>query len=275
MRVKFSVVTINYNNKEGLSNTIQSVTSQKYSDVEYIVIDGGSDDGSISVIEEYREQIDCIVIEKDKGIYDAMNKGIERSTGDYLIFMNSGDTFFDSETISTYVDHVDDKSDILYGDAMGVKNGIEIMRLQQPKELDVSFWLFHSINHQASAISKNIFDRFGVYSDKRQVITVDWQYFIKIYLKDGVKFKYINQILCNYDLGGVSSDVALSQQHRLERESFIEKKLPEYWQTYQLLYDRKQKRTEQYFYIKQFPMAFKILKGLMSIILVFLPKRDI
>ena len=91
--MKFSIITINYNNVEGLRNTIKSVVNQTYTDYEFIIIDGGSTDGSVEVIKEYANIITYWVSEPDKGIYNAMNKGIEVANGEYLNFMNSGDCF--------------------------------------------------------------------------------------------------------------------------------------------------------------------------------------
>ena len=92
---KISVITINYNNKSGLEKTIQSVISQTYFELEYIIIDGGSSDGSIDVIKKYENKIDYWISEQDKGIYNAMNKGIAQAHGEYCNFMNSGDCFHD------------------------------------------------------------------------------------------------------------------------------------------------------------------------------------
>lgn len=95
----FSIITVNYNNKEGLRKTIESVIHQTYRDFEYIVIDGGSTDGSAEVLKEYDKDIDYWVSEPDKGIYNAMNKGIAQAHGDYLNFMNSGDCFYDKNVL--------------------------------------------------------------------------------------------------------------------------------------------------------------------------------
>ena len=92
--MKFSIITVNYNNKEGLRNTIESVIHQTYRDFEYIVIDGGSTDGSVDILKKYDQQINYWVSEKDSGIYNAMNKGISKAHGEYLNFMNSGDCFY-------------------------------------------------------------------------------------------------------------------------------------------------------------------------------------
>ena len=91
---KYSIITINYNNADGLRRTIESVVSQTFDDYEYVIIDGGSTDGSVDVIKEYENKISYWVSEKDGGIYNAMNKGVKASNGEYLIFMNSGDVFY-------------------------------------------------------------------------------------------------------------------------------------------------------------------------------------
>ena len=93
--MKFSIITINYNNKDGLERTVKSVISQTFQDFEYIIIDGGSTDGSVDVIKKFADRIDYWVSEPDKGVYNAMNKGIQQAHGDYLNFMNSGDCYYD------------------------------------------------------------------------------------------------------------------------------------------------------------------------------------
>lgn len=96
---KISIITINYNDKIGLSKTINSVLNQSWQKFEFIVIDGGSNDGGLEVIEQFKDKIDYWVSEPDKGVYNAMNKGIKVAKGEYLIFMNSGDTFYDDQVL--------------------------------------------------------------------------------------------------------------------------------------------------------------------------------
>ena len=102
---KLSVITINYNNKNGLIKTINSVINQTYKDFEFIIIDGGSTDGSLEVIQEYSGQINYWVSEPDNGIYHAMNKGIVMAKGEYCNFMNSGDCFFDEQVLKNAFSH--------------------------------------------------------------------------------------------------------------------------------------------------------------------------
>ena len=95
--MNLSIVTINYNNKKGLAKTIESVTNQEFKDFEWIIVDGGSTDESVALIQDNLNHIDYWVSEKDQGIYDAMNKGIKASTRDYILFLNSGDYFYTNE----------------------------------------------------------------------------------------------------------------------------------------------------------------------------------
>src|SRR5258706_1204581 len=104
--MKISIITINLNNKDGLANTIQSVIGQSCDDYEYIVIDGASVDGSVEVINKYRDRIDYWVSEKDSGIYQAMNKGIKASSGDYLWFLNSGDSLVNEDVVGDCAERI-------------------------------------------------------------------------------------------------------------------------------------------------------------------------
>ena len=100
---KFSVITVTYNAEKVLEDTLQSVISQTYRHVEYIIVDGASKDGTIKIIDKYRERIHTVVSEPDKGLYDAMNKGIALATGDYLCFLNAGDSFHEDDALQEMV----------------------------------------------------------------------------------------------------------------------------------------------------------------------------
>src|SRR5690606_9150228 len=114
-KVTISIITIVYNNVQDIAYTIESALEQTYPHVEYIIIDGASTDGTMDVIERYRERIHCVVSEKDKCIYDAMNKGLAKATGDYVLFLNSGDELFDSKTLQ-HVVSAGRGADITYGE---------------------------------------------------------------------------------------------------------------------------------------------------------------
>lgn len=115
---KFSVITVTYNAEKVLEDTVQSVISQTYHHVEYIIIDGASKDGTLEIVNRYRDRIHQLVSEPDKGLYDAMNKGIALATGDYLCFLNAGDSFHEDDTLQKMVHSINgnDLPDILYGE---------------------------------------------------------------------------------------------------------------------------------------------------------------
>ena len=119
---KISIVTINYNNPSGLKKTIESVVNQTWKNFEYIIIDGGSTNGDVDIIKSFDNQIDYWVSEPDKGIYNAMNKGIKKATGDFIIFINSGDNFTNSSVLEEVQSKLTSDFDIYYGDYYRIKS---------------------------------------------------------------------------------------------------------------------------------------------------------
>ena len=115
-KMKISVVTVCYNSVDTIEETMLSVLNQTYSDVEYIIIDGGSTDGTVDIIKKYADRIAYWVSEPDNSIYDAMNKGIAVATGDYINFMNSGDSFASKDSISNVLTNIKEDIDIVFGD---------------------------------------------------------------------------------------------------------------------------------------------------------------
>ena len=156
--MKYSIITVNYNNKEGLRNTIESVIHQTYRDFEFIVIDGGSTDGSAEVLKEYDSQITYWVSEKDKGIYNAMNKGIAKATGDYLNFMNSGDCFYDEGVLSR-VAHVESDADFIVGRDYHFNERLQRGHASiQPPRTTMMHFFVATLDHQSSFIRRELFN---------------------------------------------------------------------------------------------------------------------
>lgn len=130
---KFSVITVTYNAEKVLEETIQSVITQTYRHVEYIIIDGASKDGTMSIINRYRSQIDKLICEPDEGLYDAMNKGIEQASGDYLCFLNAGDCFHNDHTLQqiTHTLHQSELPDVIYGETAIVDQKGHFLRMRR------------------------------------------------------------------------------------------------------------------------------------------------
>lgn len=197
-----SIITINLNNKEGLKETINSVISQTYKDIEYIIIDGCSTDGSVEVIKEYEDKISYWVSEVDKGIYNAMNKGIRASRGDYLLFLNSGDHIIENnvlEKVSQYLDG----TDFVYGNEWKINDknkGSRPYEAIYPDKLDESFFRRTSLPHQSTFIRRELLK--DGYSEEYKIIS-DWLLFRESW-KNGKTYKHVPVIVSVYDCSGFS-----------------------------------------------------------------------
>ncbi|MCU4174156.1 glycosyltransferase family 2 protein [Carboxylicivirga sp. N1Y90] len=154
-----SIITIVYNGRDTLEKTIKSICSQTYNNIEYIIVDGGSTDGTVELIKRYESSISKWISEPDKGLYDAMNKGIKMATGDYLWFINSGDEVFAPDTLSQLFDQ-NPTADIYYGDTVMIDSLGQLIgerRLQPPKQLSwTDFKNGMLVSHQSILIARNI-----------------------------------------------------------------------------------------------------------------------
>lgn len=139
---KFSVITVTYNAEKVLEDTIQSVIAQTYHRIEYIIVDGASKDGTLSIIDKYRQRIHTVVSEPDKGLYDAMNKGIALATGDYLCFLNAGDCFHADNTLFQMVHSIrgNELPDVLYGETALVNSKRHFVRMRRLSAPEVLHW---------------------------------------------------------------------------------------------------------------------------------------
>lgn len=179
-RPKFSVITVTYNAAKTLEDTIQSVINQTYKNVEYIIIDGKSTDGTLALIEEYREHIHLWVSEPDKGLYDAMNKGIRLASGDYLCFLNAGDTFHENETLQMMVHSlpINPLPDVIYGETDIVdENGhfLSMRKKRAPEHLDWrSFQQGMLVCHQAFFASRQLAQKEAYDLQYRFSADFDW-----------------------------------------------------------------------------------------------------
>ncbi len=200
---KISVITVVYNGKSLIERTIKSVLTQSYKNIEYIIIDGLSIDGTIEVINNYRAAVSIIISEKDKGIYDAMNKGLEKATGDYVLFLNAGDELYDKNVMSTVFNPSVD-ADVYYGSAMVVdKNGIELgeRRLMPSEKLSWTSLKFGMcVSHQSFIARRSLCKSY----DLRYEIASDIDWVINV-LKQAHKIENTKLIVSKYLEGGTSA----------------------------------------------------------------------
>lgn len=199
---KLSVITIVYNNVRDIERTVLSVLGQTYTNIEYIVVDGLSNDGTLQVIQKYSDRIGKLISEKDKGIYDAMNKGLAAATGDYVIFMNSGDEFYTLDTVATVFATAPD-ADIYYGETEMINDEGQSLGQRRHKAPEAFTWRDFkygmSISHQAIYIKRALAEPY----DPRYQLSADIDWIIKA-AKKAKKIVNVNSYVAKYLVGGMS-----------------------------------------------------------------------
>lgn len=212
---KLSIITINYNNKAGLQKTIDSVIEQTDKTFEFIVIDGNSDDGSKTVIEHYKSHFTYSVSEPDKGIYNAMNKGIQKANGEYLLFLNSGDWLFSPATVACLTEHLN-QFDVISGDINIFQDG-KWHPIQSQDSISIDYFLNISLYHQATFIKKELFTTYGLYKEEFR-ISGDYEFFIRTLLKENASYHHIPVIISNFVTDGISNNTSYLELNLKERE---------------------------------------------------------
>ena len=216
--MKLSIITINYNNCDGLQKTIESIVSQSYNDFEWIVIDGGSTDGSRELIEQYASRMAYWVSEPDKGIYNAMNKGIVKAKGEYTLFLNSGDWLVDKTSLERCFSH-NITADVVYGDVyLSDENGLTERRY--PDFLSMRFFFEGTICHNAAFIRRILFSG-SLYNEQLKIVS-DYEFFLIQALKNR-SFEHIDEFVISYDMYGISSsnwELMVQERELLKAELF-------------------------------------------------------
>ncbi len=199
---KLSIITVTFNAEDSLEETILSVISQTYKDIEFIIIDGMSTDTTLSIIQKYKDKIANTISERDGGIYHAMNKGIALSTGDYLYFLNSGDRLYSSDTIQKVFEICQD-DDVIYGKTALINKDKSLKKITSiPNNLThKSFVSGMPVSHQSIIIKKSLIEPY----DLNYKYVSDQDYIIKA-LKKAKKIKNSNLIISKYQLGGFSDN---------------------------------------------------------------------
>lgn len=221
--MKLSIITINYNNAEGLKKTIKSVVNQSYSDFEYIVIDGGSTDNSKKVIESFSEKISYWVSEPDSGIYNAMNKGIKKSGGEYLLFINSGDTLFDEKVLEKVFSH-NPEEDLVFGNLHRLFPNGDTDIVPMPDYVDIKHMFTSTLCHPVTFIKRDLFCKYGLYREDLRIVS-DWAFFFKIIVFGRASQKHLDIIIASFSMDGMSSlpenhTIVTSETQQVIKESF-------------------------------------------------------
>ena len=205
--MKVSIITTVFNNKETIEDTILSVLSQSYPDIEYIVVDGGSTDGTLDVIKKYQERIDKFVSEKDRGLFDGLNKGIKMAEGEIIGILHSDDLFFNKDVIGKVVEKMSSKkADLCWGDLVYVKR-------DNPEKI-VRYWKSSSYEkglfkkgwmppHTTFFAKKEAFEKYGYYNLDLDM-AADYELMLRFLEKEGLSSCYIPEVLVKMRVGGVS-----------------------------------------------------------------------
>ena len=221
--MKLSIVTINYNNAKGLKKTLDSVSKQNFGDFEHIIIDGNSTDDSVDIIRDYEKKLKNSLLplgnhivwisEPDTGIYNAMNKGLRKAQGEYLLFLNSGDYLVDELILNTvFANNFDE--DIVYGNIYVVEQNGRKTLATAPNSEEITFVSIHSkrLFHPASFIKRELMLNIGGY-DEEIKITADFAFFVIAICKYNCSLKKIDLPISIFELGGVSSTTSKQKLH--------------------------------------------------------------
>lgn len=225
-RPLISIITIVYNNERGIEKTISSVINQTYNNIEYIIIDGGSNDQTVPIIKKYNDKIDYWISEPDNGIYNAMNKGIKVAKGEYLNFMNSGDTFTKNTIIEEIMNLKEENDAIIYG------NIIKCYKYHTQRSCgitkskpDIVDFYKNTIHHQSAFIKKELFNKYGLYEEKYKLAS-DWLFFIIAVGIGKEKVHYCKLDIAYFMMDGSSS--IGKNKYTQEKETMKHKLFPEY-----------------------------------------------
>ena len=225
-----SIITVNYNDVAGLRRTVESVLGQSDKDFEYVVIDGGSDDGSRELLEQ-TGGIDFWVSEKDAGIYEAMNKGIAKASGDYLLFINSGDRLFEVDTVRHVRPHLG-SADIVYGN-LKIEGANDSWDGFMPDVIDLRQMMRDTLWHPVSFVRSDLFRRYGPY-DTSYEICGDYDFFFNVIVDKHVSSRHIDQFIAVFDLTGLSSRPENgakvdAEKRRSQRAWLAEEEIETFW----------------------------------------------
>jgi len=219
MKYKFTIITVCYNIVSTIKRTCESIINQTFQDFEWIVVDGGSTDGTVDILKEYTARINILISEPDKGIYNAMNKGIKLATGEYINFMNGGDEFYEKRTLEK-VYNKGLKADIIYGDEQRI-NGDKTYIHKNWEQLtkDILYYR-HGISHQSTFTRTIILQKYNF--DENYIISADFDFFVKMFNKR-YKFSKIPIIVNNFYIGGISSqnkEICSKEYKKIRKKHF-------------------------------------------------------
>lgn len=234
MKPTLSLITINYNNLNGLQRTLPSVIDAMSSGIEYIIIDGGSTDGSKEYIEANNKNITFWVSEKDTGIYNAMNKGIREAKGEYLLFINSGDCINDRKSLHSAMSRLDG-TNIVYGNLIVQVSERESFTKVYPDTLGFSYFMYESLPHPAAFIKRELFSKMGMYDESFKIVS-DWVFFLRAVCGEQISYKHISESFSKFYLDGISSNPENTERIVDEKKTALKQYFPMFADVFDLIH---------------------------------------
>ena len=226
--IQLSIITVNLNNKSGLEKTIQSVSQQNYKDYEHIIIDAGSTDGSLKIIEDKKNLFSYWVSEPDRGIYHGMNKGINKASGKYILFLNSGDYLLSKDALS--IDFKTITQDIVYGHL--THNNNNVLNTSAYKDnIDLGFFFVSTLPHGSTFIKRELFLNYGLYKTD-YIIVSDWIFFLERIVIDSCSTFNLNKAVSVFTVGGISTRPENKELVKQERVRYLNTIMPSFVQAY-------------------------------------------
>ena len=256
--LKISIITINYNNAAGLEKTICSIVAQTYRFIEYILIDGGSADGSKDVINRYAGNFAYSISEPDTGIYSAMNKGIRAATGDYLLFINSGDILLNDSVIEEAIRFRLDK-DLVSGNIV-FSEGKDLRDWIVDEEISFRTFYESTIPHPGTFIKRELFEEVGLYNEQYTIVS-DWDFFLLATCKFNCSYKHINLSISLFFLDGISANPENFSIMLAERGDVLNRHFPFFIKDYEKYKDLEQDFRKVRKYAKAKKVINRFLKG--------------
>jgi glycosyltransferase involved in cell wall biosynthesis len=210
--IKVSIITVCRNAATSLETCLRSVFGQTYEHIEYIIIDGGSQDRTLDIIDRYRDRIAVLVSEPDDGIYSAMNKGVLRATGDFVYFINADDCFVDDRVIADVVEFVECRpgGDVYYGSIEVREDGNTVIYEPAAPDKAAEIMVCGCLPHQATFARRRVFERTGLF-DETYRYHADYDWFLKIIADPEIELVHFKRVVASFRLGGISSQLRNGQ----------------------------------------------------------------
>jgi len=222
MNPKVSVITVCYNSEEFIENSIISVLEQTHKNIEYIIIDGNSTDNTVAIINKYKDKINYFLSEPDKGMYEAMNKGIKASSGEILYFLNSDDIFHDKYVVANSVRLFQENPnlELIYGAVIDVNPDTKASHLRAYGDITKSFFIKNAICQQAIFYKRSLFEKVGPFNEKYKIVG-DYELMLRAFYKYNIKGKYVPLVIAIFREGGMSWSEKHLERHAKERKEVL------------------------------------------------------